>query len=158
MAKWPAPVYHIELEFNAPRDFAFRWCTDYQGDDATRSREKFERRVLSRTRHRIVFEDIGWTPEGWIWRRNDVKLRPPGAWRSETFGSFRTGVVDYSVTPLPDDRCRFSLTFHRRPSEVHPEQPSRQELEHELTRMWTNYGRVLARDYRTSVGAGARRR
>jgi hypothetical protein len=157
MAKWPAPVYRVEVDFNAPRDFAFRWCTDYRDDDASRSQEKYERRLLSRTRHRVIFEDIGWTRHGWIWRHYDVRLRPPGRWRAETFGSFRTGVIDYAVTPLPNDRCRFSLSFHRRPSTAHPEQPTKHAFERELTRLWTNYGRALARDYRASLRAASRR-
>jgi hypothetical protein len=158
MAKWPPPVYHVELDFDAPRDFAFRWCTDYRGDDATASKERFERRVLHRSRRRVVFEDLGWTPRGWIWRHSDVTLRPPGRWHAETYGSFRTGRVDYALTPLPGDRCRFSLTFHRRPFPVHPEQPSKRALERELVRMWTNYGRALARDYRAARDGRARRR
>jgi hypothetical protein len=158
MVKWPAPVYHAEVDFDAPRDFAFRWCTDYQADDATLSKEKFERRILSRSSRRIVFEDVGWTPTGWIWRHTVTTLRPPGRWHAESFGSFRTGVMEYSVVPLPGHRCRFSLTFRRRPSEVHPDQPTQQQLDRELLRMWTNYGRALERDYRASRGRRVRRR
>jgi hypothetical protein len=150
MAPWPPPVYRIELEFDVPRDFAFRWATDYRGDDATRSKERFERRILKRGRRRIEFEDTGWTPQGWIWRRSHVTLRPPGRWHADTYGSFRDGAIDYAVDPLPGDRCRFSLTFRRRPSVVHPDQPKKAELEAELVRMWTNYGRAMARDYRAS--------
>jgi hypothetical protein len=158
MAKWPSPVYHVELDFDVPRDFAFRWCTDYRADDASRSKERFERRVLSRSARRVVLEDLGWTPRGWIWRRSDVTLRPPGRWHAETVGSFRTGVVDYAVNPLPGGRCRISVTFRRRPSAIHPDQPSKRELERELKRMWTNYGRAMVHDYRASHGGGARRR
>ena len=158
MPKWPGPVYHAEVDFDAPRDFAFRWCTDYRADDATRSKEKFERRVLSRSARKVVFEDLGWSPTGWVWRHTEVTLRPPGRWHAKTFGSFRTGVIDYSLAPLPGDRCRFSVTFHRRPTEVHPDRPTKKELDGELTRMWTNYGRALARDYRSARGGGGGRR
>ena len=158
MAKWPAPVYHIELDLEAPVGYAFRWCTDYRTDDAERSKERFERRILSRSRERIIFEDAGWTPKGWIWRRSQVSLRPPGRWHADTVGSFRTGVVDYALTPLAGDRSRFSLTFRRRPSSAHPEQPTKRELEEELTRMWTNYGTAMARDYRASRRRRARSR
>jgi hypothetical protein len=150
MAKWPPPVYRVELEFDVPRDFAFAWATDYRPDDATRSKERFERRILKRGRSRIEFEDSGWTEDGWIWRRSHVTLHPPGRWHADTFGSFRDGVIDYTVDPLPGERCRFTVTFHRRPSAVHPTQPTKAALEAELTRMWTNYGRAMVRDYRTA--------
>ncbi len=158
MPRWPPPVYHIELEFDAPRDFAFAWCTDYRADDATRSKESFERRLLSRSPRRVVFEDLGWSAQGWVWRHTEVALHPPGRWHGTSFGSFRTGEADYTLAPIAPDRCRFSLTFWRRPSPIHPEQPSERTMQAELTRMWTNYGRALARDYRASRGRrGARR-
>jgi hypothetical protein len=158
MTRYPPPAYHIEMEFDAPREFAFRWCTDYRADDATKSKERFERRVLRRTGRQVVFEDMGWTPAGWIWRHTVVTLRPPGRWHADSYGSFRTGEVDYALTPLPDGRCHFSLTFRRRPTPVHPDQPTKRGLERELTQMWTNYGRALARDYRSSRSGRDRRR
>ena len=151
MAKWPQPTYHIEVEFDAPRDFAFAWCTDLQPDDATRSKEHYERRILKRSRDTVLCEDLQWTREGWIWRRNTLTREAPGRWRVDSLGTFRDARLDYEVTPLPHGRSRFTLTMHRRPSRGHPRQPTKAELERELTRMWTNYGRALARDYRTST-------
>jgi hypothetical protein len=152
MPKWPPPVFRIEIEFDAPRDFAFAWCTDLRPDDATRSKEHYERRILKRSRDTVLCEDLYWQKEGWGWRRNLLTRHPPDHWHVDSLGTYRTASLDYRLEELPGGRSRFSLTMRRRPSEAHPRQPTRAELEGELTRMWTNYGRVLARDYRAHRG------
>jgi hypothetical protein len=138
------------MEFDVPPEFVFRWATDYRPDDATRSKEKFERRFIQRRGDRIRFEDLWVEPEGWGWRHYSIRLHPPFAWHADSFGNVRTTSTDYRVRPLPNGRSALEITLRRRPSPLHPRQPPKAKLEAELRTMWTNYGRAMLRDYRRS--------
>ena len=151
MTRWPRPEYHVRMRFDVPLEFAYRWCTDYRGDDATHSKERFDRRVLRRTRREVVMEDLWSEGRGWGWRRSVVTLAPPNRWHADSYGSFRDASIDYALTRGAPDRTRFDLSMRRRPSAAFPHQPSRAALEGELREMWTNYGRAMLRDYRRAV-------
>ena len=155
MARWPPPVYRARMNFRAPLSFVYRWCTDYRPDDSRLIGEEFERRILTRTRRHVLFEDLWWEPDGWRWRRSDVALQPPGLWVAESLGNVRDAHIEYRLTALPDDRTRLDLTKRRRPSRRVPRQPPKAELEKELDEMWRDYARSLERDYRKSHRAPA---
>lgn len=160
---WPAPEYRLTVTLEAPLPFAFAWCTDYRADDATRAGERYERRILQRSRNRILYEDLWSQKDGWVWRRYDVRTRPPDRWHADSWGNQRDASLDYLLTPLSEDRTRLDLVMHRRPASGRSYQPSKRALEAELKVLWSNYARALARDYR-AAGArvrarrGARRR
>jgi hypothetical protein len=148
VASWPRPVYHIRVDFNAPSDFVFRWCTDYRRDDGKRAREAFVRRVQSRNGDTIVLQDLWTTSNGWLLNQNRTVLSPPNRWHVDSFGTHRTLWIDYVLTGLPGSRTRLDLTVKRRPTEMYPEQPSRRAYESNLTTMWRNFARSLESDYR----------
>lgn len=148
MARWPPPVYRIRAELDAPLPFVLRWCTDYRPDDARRAGERYARRILVRQRRRIVFEDLWWEADGWRWRRYDVRIRPPDRWRADTVGNVRDGRIDYRLARIGPERTRLTLSMRRRPGVRSRRQPSRRELEGELTQLWANLGRALAAEYR----------
>lgn len=148
MARWPPPTYRFHLEFDVPVAYAFRWCTDYRTDDSRRSREHFERRILSRTRTSVVYEDLWREGRGWGWRRQTVTLEPPNRWYADSFGNVRHAEIDYRLSELPGKRCRLDIVMHRRPSPAYPKQPSRAAWDADLRHMWTNYRRAMHRDYR----------
>jgi len=138
------------MVWDVPLSFAFRWCTDYRSDDASRSRETYLRRIVSRSRRRVVFEDVWPLDRGWGWRRADVTLTPPDRWHADSLGSVRDASIDYRLTALSPDRTRFDVYMRRRPSTIHPEQPSRPAWEKDVGRLWSNFARAMARDFRRS--------
>jgi hypothetical protein len=150
MARWPPPVYRIQTEFDVPFEFAYRWCTDFQPDDSRRSKESYERRILERTARRVLYEDLWEEGKGWGWRRNVVTLMPPDHWHADSYGTFRTGSIDYRLGALPGDRCSFELVMRRRPSEAFPKQPAKGPFEADLRKMWRNFGRAMAQEYRAA--------
>lgn len=150
MARWPPPVYHIEVEFRAPVPFVYRWCTDYRPGDDRLAGERYERRVIARSSRRVIYEDIWWSPDGWRWRRNDVQLRPPNRWVARSIGNVRDAQIDYRLKELPEGRTRLALRMLRRPGPRQRRQPPKKALETELLRLWRNYGRSLEADYRRS--------
>ncbi|NNN17217.1 MAG: hypothetical protein HKL79_02495 [Thermoplasmata archaeon] len=158
MVRWPPPRYQIHVEFRAPRKFVYRWCTDYRHDDGHFTKETYDRRILERSKEKVVYEDLWWEPDGWRWRRNVVTLDPPHGWRADSIGNVRTARIDYRLLELGGDRTRLALSMRRCPGLRQRSQPSKVELERELLQMWQRYARALEADYRRSIGTKRRAR
>jgi hypothetical protein len=146
----PQQTFHVRAEFRAPIEYVFAWCTDYRPDDARREREEYQRRIVSRSKRRVVYEDLGDAePGGWWWSRFDVTLRPPDRWTAESVGSHRTLRLDYRLTRLGADRTRLDLRWKRRSTGLGPVRVSRSEMEKGTTVAWRNFAKALEKDYRS---------
>jgi hypothetical protein len=150
MRAWPPPVYDMEAEFDAPLPFVYRWCTDYSAQDGALSGDGYERRVIQRSKRRVVFEDLWWESDGWRWRRYDVTLLPPRGWRAESIGNVRDLESVYRLTELPDERTHLFLRVRRRPGPRSNGQPTKKAFENEVESMWKILGKNLEKDYRAS--------
>lgn len=147
MAKWPPPEYRVDVEFHAPLDYVYRWCTDYRADDGRRAREPFVRKVLRRTRDSVTLQDLWTGPGGWFLNQTRTTLHPPNRWHIDSFGTQRVLTIEYTLLSLPRGRTRLEMRIRRRPTELYPGQPSRRQYEGSLGRMWRNYARALERDF-----------
>jgi hypothetical protein len=149
MASGPRQSFHIRAEFRAPLDFVFAWCTDYRADDARREKDDYVRRVLLRTKRRVVYEDLGdHAGGGWWWSRFDVALRPPDRWTAESVGAYRFLALDYRLTPPGDDRTRLDLRWTRRSTGLGPARLPKAKTERETAAAWRNFAAALEKDYR----------
>jgi len=144
-------IYSIRSTFEAPLTYAFAWCTHYTPSDGELSGEGFRRKILSRTRRKIVFEDLHDSPEGWQWSRYSVTLHPPDEWRAVAVGSHRTWHLVYTLRDRGDGTTEFRLRGERWPTEISKRNPPTRELERELRTMWAHYGRALERDFRSQA-------
>jgi hypothetical protein len=154
MTRRPGPEYHVTVTIHAPLPFVFQWCTDYTAGDASLEGERFERRVLERTKKRIVFEDLDRDRDGWIWKRFTVTLRPPNAWTAESIGNRRQLTLHYGLSDAGDGRTRLDLRWKRRPSLLPTHVPSKATIERDSTAGWRRLARALERDYRQGSGGG----
>lgn len=150
----PTSVYEIRSTFRAPLPFVFAWCTDYTARDPRLEKEKFRRRIVSRSRSRVVYEDLYDTPDGWMWSHWTVTLHPPHRWHADAFGSHRTWSLDYVLRERPGGRTELTLRGRRRATVVGGKNPPKATLERDLRGSWRHFGHALERDYR----AGAARR
>lgn len=157
MPRWPPPAYRFQVDFDAPLAFVYRWCTDYREDDGRRSGEPYQRWILSRSRRRVVFEDLWRRRDGWGWRHTEVRLQPPDRWHADSMGSVREAALDYQLRALPGDRTRLTLRMRRRPTMAHPDQLSREEMQLDLAQMWTGFSRALGQDYLAQRRGGSGR-
>jgi len=148
MTAWPPPVYRLRQEFDAPRSFVFRWCTDYRPDDAARAGEEYERRILARSAREVVYEDLWSEKDGWRWRRYRVTLSPPDRWHAESVGNVREATIDYRLTELAGARTALDLELRRRPVSERFPQPPRRAMEAELRALWGNYAAALEKEFR----------
>jgi len=149
MKHWPGPEYHVSVVFHAPVEFAYRWCTDFQSDDARLEESGFERKILERTPRRVVYEDLEWAHDGWHWAQYVVTLLPPNGWHAESVGNFRDATLDYELTELPRGRTRFDLRWRRRSGPKEIEASSKTKIERDTTRAWRSFARALDQDYRS---------
>ncbi len=148
--RWPGPEYRIEVTFRAPLRFVYRWCTDYRRDDAAREGEKYTRRVVERTKGRVVFEDIEPDEAGWFWTRHVVRLIPPYRWHMDGWGNRRHVTADYRLAPVGKNRTRLELRWRRRPSLLKFTRIPKSVGERSSRLGWANFRRELERDYRRS--------
>ncbi len=141
--------FHVRVEIRAPIGYVFRWCTDYRPDDARREKDRYARRILSRSPRRVVYEDLGDHEDGgWWWSRFEVDLRPPSAWHAESVGAYRTLALDYALTELGPERTSLDLRWRRWPTRLGPKRVARAAVERETTRAWKNFAAALEADYR----------
>ncbi len=147
--KWPGPTYRVRVEFDAPLDFVYRWCTDYTPEDAKYEGESFQRRILRRSRREVIYENLDEVGRGWWWSRYVVRLMPPRRWHADSIGSHRSVRLDYLLSRLPGDRTQLILTARRRPTIAGPRNPSKAEWEREVGGSWQKLRRSLERDFRS---------
>lgn len=158
MAAHRSRTYRFRTEFNAPLPFVYRWCTDYQPTDARLEHETFQRKILHRSRRKVVYEDLGETPAGWWWRRHVVTLQPPNRWYSESVGNYRDFRLEYELRELPGGRTEFRFRGRRVPSVLASPNPSPRAYGREMAATWRHFGRQLEREYRRSLRGRRRSR
>ena len=144
-------TYEIKQTFRAPADFAFGWCTDFTERDRKLQGEKGSRKIIRKDSHGVVYEDLTPSPNGWVWSRQTVTLKPPHRWLAVAIGNYRTWNLNYSVRDLPGGRSEFTLRGKRVATPLGGKNPPKAVLEKELHVMWRNLGRALERDYRSSL-------
>ncbi len=144
----PGPRYETRVEFDAPLDFVYRWCTDYTPEDAKAEGEDYERRIIRRTSREVVYEDLVDTKGGWRWARHVVTLAPPNRWHSESVGSHRAISLDYRLSKLPEGRTEMIMTARRRPTSIGAKNPSKSLWQRDVGRSWKLFAKALEREYR----------
>lgn len=150
MTRWPPPTYEIRTLFRAPLEFAFSWCTNFSTHDAKLEGETYQRRIVERSRRRVVYEDLASASPGWRWSRHVVSLFPPDHWHSDSVGSHREVSLDYWLVSKGPDRTELTLRMQRRPTALGQSNPPRREMETALRASWRRFARALERDFRTA--------
>ena len=150
------PEYRIRVMFRVPLEFVFAWCTDYTPQDARLEGESYERKVIERTPHRVIFEDLEETEAGWVWSRDIVTLHPPNRWHMDGVGNRRDVTADYVLTHLPDGRTQLELRWSRRPNVPETTKLTKAEREADTVRAWKRFGAAMERDHRGGVPARQR--
>jgi len=156
MAPRARTSYRFRVTFNAPLSFVFRWCTDYRAVDPSLEGEKYQRRVLERTRRKVVYEDLEELPGGWSWARHVVTLDPPDHWRSASVGNRRDFLLDYWLRRLPGGRTEMRFLGRRRATPLGGTNPSQRAFAASMASTWRRFGRELEREYRRSRAGRSR--
>lgn len=143
--------YRYRITFRAPRPFVFRWCTDYSPTDPRLEGESYERRVLERSKGRVIYEDLEETSHGWSWARHVVTLRPPYHWHSDSVGNYRRYRLNYDLKDLGNGRTELEFEGRRSLSLLPGRHPTTRAFDASMERTWRRFRRELEREYRAQA-------
>lgn len=137
-------VVRISRTIDAPLDFVYDWCTDYRQDDYRITRSKSQRRILEKTRQRVIYTTKEKGAKS-IGPASIVALHPPDTWHVDSISDQRNIVGDYHLTKLARKRTRLDIVFRvKRKSRA---APSRSKFLRHLNEIWDKYVGALERDY-----------
>jgi hypothetical protein len=148
MAPSRSKSYRFRITFDAPLPFVYRWCTDFGPGDARLEGEEYARRILERTKRRVVYEDLSDTPNGWYWKRQTVDLHPPDGWSCLSVGNYRIIDLDYTLREAPHGRTELAMVARRTPTGVGGPNPTAKAFGRTMEAMWTNFRKNLEREHR----------
>lgn len=152
-----AREYNYRIVFEAPLAFVYRWCTDYSSEDPRLEHDDYERRVVTRDRHRVVYEDLSTGPSGWVLSRQTVTLLPPDRWHAEADGNYRHFRLDYRLRALGPERTELTFVGRRRPVVPLGRNPSRAQFHRDMEHTWQNFRGHIEREFRAGRVAARRR-
>jgi len=138
-------VYHVTKTIHAPLRFVYRWCTDYRESDPQITGFKSKRKILMKTKHRVIYV-IRYPSRGKIRTGvNVVTLHPPKAWHLDFIGDEDDETGDYVLTSLGARKTRLDMTFSEH-YKIRNAPSKAQDAEH-THEIWDKYAAALKKDY-----------
>jgi hypothetical protein len=137
--------FHVSKTIHAPLRFVYDWCTDYRESDPQITGSKSKRRILLRTKHRVVYM-VSYPSQGRIGTAIDVvTLHPPNAWHLDFVGDEDDETGDYTLTSLGARKTRLDMKFTERYKIKNA--PSKAQDTKSVHEVWDKYVPALERDY-----------
>ena len=137
--------FHVSKTIHAPLRFVYEWCTDYRETDPQITGSKSKRRILLRTKHRVVYM-LSYPSRGKIKTGiNVVTLHPPDAWHLDFVGDEDDETGDYTLTSLGARKTRLDMKFTERYKMK--DAPSKAQDAKNVHEVWGKYVPALERDY-----------
>ena len=142
-------TYHISKTIDAPLQFVYDWCTDFQEDDPKITGSKSTRRILEKTSKRVVYTvslvENG-EEEGHV---SIVSLKPPNSWHLDTAGNeMEKEVGDYKLSKFGKKGTKldmvFTITFGKNVEKI----PTSKQLADDLSKFWDKLVPALVTDYK----------
>jgi len=143
--------YHLSRTIHAPLRFVYDWCTDFRDSDPEIAPDiltigsKNERKVLLKTKHRVVYV-MSYKSQGKQKSAVDVvTLHPPKAWHLDFVGDEHDEVGDYLLTSLGPRKTKLDMTFTEH-YKIRGAPTQAQDLKH-THEVWDKYIAALKKDY-----------
>ena len=138
-------VVRVSRTIGAPQNFVYGWCTDFREEDSKITRSKSRRRILEKTKQRVIYvsRTKGAKPVG---SASIVVLHPPDSWHVDSVGDLSDSTGDYHLTKLAGGRTRLDIVFKiKRKSRS---APGRSKFVRHINEIWDKYVAALEKDYR----------
>jgi len=139
---------HVSKVINAPLSFVYKWCTDYREDDPKITGSKNQRKILQKTRQRVIYLSIYKRRGKFKYAVNIVTLYPEKAWHLDFLGEEDEETGDYRLTRLGARRTRLDMVFKER-YKIRGA-PTKAQDTKGTNEIWDKYVAALQRDYGTS--------
>lgn len=137
--------YHVSKTIRAPLSFVYGWCTDYRESDPKITGSKSRRKILFRTKRRVLYASNYRSRGKQRSAVNVVTLYPPNAWHLDFIGDEDDELGDYELSSLGPRRTRLHMTFHEHYRIRNP--PTKAQDAKVTNEIWDKYVAALEKDY-----------
>ena len=137
--------YHISKTIHAPLRFVYDWCTDYRESDPRITGSKYKRKILMKTKHRVVYVSSYRNRSEMRSAVDVVTLHPPNAWHLDFIGDEDDETGDYALSSLGPRKTKLNMTFTAHYKIVNA--PSKAQDAKQTREVWNKYAAALERDY-----------
>jgi len=138
--------FHVLKVIRAPLRFVFDWCTDYRDTDTQITGSKAKRKILMKSKHRVIYV-TSYRNRGKQRNAVDiVTLFPPKGWHLDFVGDEDDESGDYVLASLGSRKTRLDMTFQEHYKIRNA--PSKAADEKHTHEVWDKYVAALEKDYR----------
>ena len=143
-------IYSVDLSkiIHAPLRFVYDWCTNYRETDPKITGSKSRRKILLRTKHRVVYTESYHSLGKPRTAVDVVTLFPPKGWHLDYVSDEDDEVGDYVLTSLGAQKTRIDFTFTEHWKIHHA--PAKAKYASSVSQVWDKYREALQKDYRRS--------
>ena len=104
-------TYRVSKTVRAPLRYVYDWCTDYRESDPQLTGSKSKRKILMRTKQRVIYT-VTYRSRGKTRNAVDVvTLHPPRSWHLDFVGDEDDAIGEYTLSSLGPRRTRLDMTF-----------------------------------------------
>jgi len=139
----------VSKTINAPLEYVFKWCTDFSEDDPKITGSKSQRKILEKTKKRVIYAQLYKAEDGTQKVAIDiVTLKSPTSWHLDYFGEEDNETGEYKLNRLGKSKTRLDMVFKEKWKNV-KKIPTRRELVKDVNAVWDKYVSALEADYGT---------
>jgi hypothetical protein len=138
-------AFRVSKTINAPIRFVYQWCTDYRESDPKITGSGAKRKILLKTKHRVIYTSSytsGGKPRSAV---NVVTLYPSGAWHLDFIGDEDDETGEYVLTKLGPRKTRLGMRFTEH-YKVRKAPTKAQDAKH-THEIWDRYIAALEKSY-----------
>ncbi len=137
----------VSKTINAPLRYVYDWCTDYRDDDPHIIGSKRRRKILDKTKKRVVYVEIYDGADGKQKVVVDiVTLTPPNSWHLDFYGEDFDEEGEYKLRSLGRGKTRLDILFKEEWKVA--DFPSADEQIEQSSKIWDKYIAALEKDHR----------
>ena len=146
-----SPVHiRVTRAFPHGRDAAYAWLTDFEDADAQRAGAVVEmRKVIERSKDRIVYEGETSVLGRRTWSTTEVTLSPPDRWEAEvTHGPRKGSFTHYHLVPKGEG-CHITVDYHfllDDPKRMMLLRIAKPLVKRVLVKMWSGFADAMQRE------------
>ncbi len=138
-------TYRVSKIINAPLRFVYDWCTDFREDDNKITGSKSKRRILEKTKRRVIYTSEYRSGGNVRNAANIVTLHPPNSWHLDSIGDEDDEIGEYRLTKLGSKKARLDMVFREKWKVRNP--PTKVEYTKHISDIWDKYAAALEKDY-----------
>ncbi len=140
-------VIRVSKTINAPLRYVYDWCTDYREDDPQITGSHSQRKILEKTKKRVIYAQIYVGADGNQKVAVDiVTLKSPTSWHLDYFGEEDDETGEYRLKSLGKGKTRLDMVFKEKWKSI-AKVPSIAEQVKSTSEVWDKYVAALERDY-----------